>query len=113
MVRSILIGLGTLAVQGKPSAFAYTHVLHHKHADHDDDPHSPRHGFMHAHMGWFVYHEPAPERVQRWQKDPIVAHFDKWWGWWSLLGSVVPFVVVAPTRAEPVVPRPSRAWAPT
>ena len=93
IVRGFLLGLGCLAVQGKPSAFAYTHIMHHAHADQDDDPHSPRHGFFHAHMGWFINYEPTNEAVARFKRDPVVDHFDRMWGWWALGGLVIPFLL--------------------
>jgi stearoyl-CoA desaturase (delta-9 desaturase) len=48
----LLAVTGCLAVQNGPLWWASTHRQHHRRADTDEDPHSPRHGFWHAHIGW-------------------------------------------------------------
>lgn len=53
-VEYLLAVCGTLALQGGPVWWVMTHRIHHAHADHDGDPHSPRHGGWWAHMGWIV-----------------------------------------------------------
>ena len=48
--------LGTAGMQKGPLWWAGHHVYHHKYADRDGDPHSPRvSGFYYAHVGWFLY----------------------------------------------------------
>ncbi|HRQ64565.1 MAG TPA: acyl-CoA desaturase [Xanthomonadaceae bacterium] len=46
--------LGAAAVQRGPLWWAAHHRHHHRHSDTDLDPHSPRHGFLRSHMGWFL-----------------------------------------------------------
>jgi len=47
--------LGTAAMQKGPLWWAGHHVNHHRFADRDGDPHSPRvSGFYYAHIGWFL-----------------------------------------------------------
>jgi stearoyl-CoA desaturase (delta-9 desaturase) len=47
--------LGTAAMQKGPLWWAGHHVYHHKYADRDGDPHSPKvSGFYYAHIGWFL-----------------------------------------------------------
>lgn len=48
----LLTTMGCLACQGGPIQWVGTHRIHHKHSDHDDDPHSPTHGFTWAHVFW-------------------------------------------------------------
>lgn len=43
---------GTLAIEGGPIAWVATHRIHHAYTERDGDPHSPRHGFWWAHIGW-------------------------------------------------------------
>ncbi|MEX0653187.1 MAG: fatty acid desaturase [Phycisphaeraceae bacterium] len=50
---------GCLAWQGAPANWVGVHRLHHKHADSDHDPHSPKHGFTWAHILWTLH-----ERVE-------------------------------------------------
>jgi stearoyl-CoA desaturase (Delta-9 desaturase) len=47
--------VGTSAMQKGPLWWAGNHVYHHRFADRDGDPHSPRLvGFYQAHIGWFL-----------------------------------------------------------
>ncbi len=47
--------VGTAAMQKGPLWWAGHHVFHHKYADRDGDPHSPKvSGFYYAHIGWFL-----------------------------------------------------------
>ena len=55
----VLAFLGTAAVQKGVLWWAANHRLHHRHADADGDPHSPRRGFWWSHMGWFLSSEYA------------------------------------------------------
>ena len=52
--RFVLAWLGASAMQNGPLWWASIHRRHHKHADGPRDPHSPRGGLWHAHMGWFL-----------------------------------------------------------
>lgn len=38
---------------GTPIAYRLVHLTHHTHSDQEQDPHSPRHGFLHAFGGWY------------------------------------------------------------
>ena len=46
--------LGAASVQRGPLWWAAHHRHHHRHADTEQDIHSPRHGFWRSHMGWFL-----------------------------------------------------------
>jgi stearoyl-CoA desaturase (Delta-9 desaturase) len=57
-LQFIFAVLGATAVQRGPLWWASQHRHHHAHADDDEDAHSPhRHGFLWAHMGWFLARE--------------------------------------------------------
>ncbi len=47
-----LIGLG-----GDPIKWAAIHRFHHQKSDHDDDTHSPKHGFFWSYYGWVLHHD--------------------------------------------------------
>lgn len=49
--------IGASASQRGPLWWASHHRKHHKHSDDDNDLHSPRHGFLWSHMGWFTCEE--------------------------------------------------------
>jgi len=46
--------IGAASTQRGPLWWAAHHRHHHKSADRQEDPHSPRHGFLWSHMGWFL-----------------------------------------------------------
>ncbi len=46
--------IGASATQRGPLWWAAHHRHHHKVSDRPEDPHSPRHGFLWSHMGWFL-----------------------------------------------------------
>jgi len=46
--------LGATATQRGPIWWAAHHRRHHRYSDKDKDVHSPRHGFVWSHMGWFL-----------------------------------------------------------
>ncbi len=46
--------VGAASVQRGPLWWAAHHRHHHRHADTEQDMHSPRHGFFRSHMGWFL-----------------------------------------------------------
>jgi len=85
----VLAFLGASAMQNGPLWWASVHRRHHRDTDGPRDPHSPREGLWHAHLGWFLsgrwnaidlanVHDLAafPELrwVERWSWLPIVAY---------------------------------------
>jgi len=55
--------LGATAMQRGPLWWASQHRHHHVHADGEQDAHSPhRHGFLWAHLGWFLARESFATR---------------------------------------------------
>ena len=97
--------LGAMAVEGPVNKWVAMHRAHHKHSDHDADPHSPHHhgsgvkgvlqGFFHAHMGWMFRGDPKD--LDRYnpdlQADRMMRWFSASWGLWSILGLVLPAVI--------------------
>ncbi len=53
-VQFLFALVGAASVQRGPLWWAAHHRHHHRHADTDLDIHSPRHGFLRSHMGWFM-----------------------------------------------------------
>ncbi len=56
-VKYFLMFCGTLSFQGDPGWWTATHRLHHKEADLEKDPHSPRVSFLWAHILWLFFTE--------------------------------------------------------
>ncbi len=54
-VQFFFAAIGAMCVQRGPLWWAAHHRHHHRHTDTPEDLHSPRqHGFLRAHMGWFL-----------------------------------------------------------
>ena len=60
--RYVLATLGTMNFQGGPVGWVGTHRIHHRDSDTENDPHSPRHGFLWAHLLWCLAHDPLGRR---------------------------------------------------
>jgi stearoyl-CoA desaturase (delta-9 desaturase) len=58
-VERVLAVLGACCLQGTPMAWVAVHRKHHRHAEQDADPHSPRDGFLWSHIGWFLTSDRA------------------------------------------------------
>jgi stearoyl-CoA desaturase (delta-9 desaturase) len=54
IIQTIFAAIGATATQRGPIWWAAHHRHHHLHADDEADTHSPRHGFIHSHMHWFL-----------------------------------------------------------
>lgn len=72
----VLAALGCTSGQRGPLSWATSHRLHHQHADHEGDPHSPvLEGFWHAHLGWFLQKDPLPTgdpEIRRFEDTPEI-----------------------------------------
>jgi stearoyl-CoA desaturase (delta-9 desaturase) len=67
--------IGTAAMQKGPIWWAGHHVMHHKFADREGDPHSPMiSGFYYAHVGWFL-HDTKFDQLDA--SNPVVRDFGK------------------------------------
>ena len=78
-VEYLLVLGGYLAFQGSPVWWATIHRLHHKTADTERDPHSPKRGWIHAYMGWTLedYNFPVEKICSDLVRDPVYALLDK------------------------------------
>jgi fatty-acid desaturase len=74
--------LGCLSWQGGAIQWVGTHRLHHQSPDRDEDPHSPRHGFLWSHMLWPMLKEPAgrcaADAAKDLARDPVHRFLDHW-----------------------------------
>lgn len=71
-VQFIFALIGATATQRGPLWWAAHHRRHHKTADREGDPHSPREGLLWSHMGWFL--SRAHFRTE-WEQIPDLARF--------------------------------------
>ncbi|MCB1586213.1 MAG: acyl-CoA desaturase [Xanthomonadales bacterium] len=55
--QTLFAMIGASATQRGPLWWAAHHRHHHKHSDKKTDKHSPKNGFLHSHMQWFLKQE--------------------------------------------------------
>ena len=95
VVKTILLILGSMALEGDALQWAATHAKHHALADRPGDPHSPVDGFLHAHLGWiFAETDAAPQRyVKHLLHDRIVLFVSRTHLLWVVLSLAIPTVI--------------------
>ncbi len=95
-IRLFFVLCGCMALEGKPLEWVSTHIKHHAHSDHDDDPHSPLAGFWHAHMGW-VFHQdnfaPPEEYCPHLLEDRVLMFAQRTYFVWPALSFVICYAV--------------------
>jgi len=81
-VRFILAAFGTMNFQGGPIHWVGIHRIHHRDSDTDDDPHSPRHGFLWAHILWCLAKDPLGRNLSDaagdLKKEPEMVWLERW-----------------------------------
>ena len=104
-VRYMWGAFGSMAAEGSVVDWVGMHRCHHQHSDDKNDPHSPHQhgsgvigmikGFWHAHTGWMF--RPDPVNLARYivdfKDDKVVQAVSRHFGWWLLVGLVVPTVI--------------------
>ncbi|GHO45630.1 acyl-CoA desaturase [Ktedonospora formicarum] len=95
VVKFIFLVLGSMALEGPALEWAATHIKHHSCSDKEGDPHSPVHGFFHAHIGWMFKDRMAdPQKYcKHLMKDPIVVFVSNTFFLWVVLSLVIPFAI--------------------
>lgn len=96
-LRAFFVICGSAAFEGSPISWAARHIEHHAHSDEEGDPHSPLHGFWHAHMGWlYSIREPEPD-VQKFAphllEDKTIVFVDRYTLLWMGLSLLIPFLI--------------------
>ena len=96
VLKSVLLVLGSMNLQGHVVDWAAHHRAHHAHSDREGDPHSPLDGFFHAHVGWILRATPADREryCKQLLRDPVVAFVDRTAWLWATLGLVVPYLLL-------------------
>lgn len=108
-VEWVLMVLGCMSGQNSPFYWVAHHRTHHRHSDHDGDPHSPHiwagrrlgllRGFWHSYFGWWVlaneYNYPngynyPKAAVRDLARRPDLAWIDQHWFHFSLTGLGIP-----------------------
>lgn len=106
-VKFMLGVLGSMSIQGPLLKWAAIHRRHHQHSDQEEDPHSPNCwggglrgivvGLWHSHVGWMF--KPNPPDLGRYvgdlQADPVAWTVHRYFGYWVILGLLVPTAIGA------------------
>ena len=94
-IRFSLLALGSMAVEGDAVYWTATHLEHHAHSDREGDPHSPRDGFWHAHVGWMLgTFTASPEIYARHlQHDRMVQIISRTFFGWVALSLALPAIL--------------------
>ncbi len=72
--------LGATATQRGALWWSGVHRQHHRNADLPNDPHTPQHGFLRAHLGWFLtrrYFRVEGNLTRDWQRFPELRWLDR------------------------------------
>lgn len=93
VLKFIFVVLGAMSVQGKALNWATDHTEHHKFSDKDGDPHSPKDGFWHSHIGWIRERGFTRNIHPKFQDDAIAAWVDKTLVFWIALGLIIPLLI--------------------
>lgn len=95
LLTVLLLGLGSMANQGRCIDWAAHHLKHHAHSDREGDPHSPLDGLLHAYCGWILRGPPADREryCKRLLEDRLVVLADRIAPLWVLLGLLGPYAV--------------------
>lgn len=94
VTQFIMAVLGSTSGQRGPLWWAAHHRLHHLSPDTENDPHSPRNGFINSHFLWFLRRKnflTDQGRIKDWIKYPELVIFEKYDWVPFLLLSVVCF----------------------
>jgi stearoyl-CoA desaturase (delta-9 desaturase) len=91
----VLLVLGAMSMPARPLDFAAYHLEHHAHSDRAGDPHSPREGLLHAHVGWMM--NPRVANHERYCRhlldDPVVAFVQRTTLMWFGAGLLLPALI--------------------
>jgi stearoyl-CoA desaturase (delta-9 desaturase) len=91
-IRALFLVLGSLAVEGSAVYWVATHLEHHAKSDREGDPHSPREGFWHAHIGWMLgAYSASPEIYARHlAEDRLVQLISRTFAGWVAVSLTLP-----------------------
>ena len=89
VAQAVMAFGGTTASQKGPLWWASHHRDHHKYADTERDPHSPKDGFWWSHMGWFLsdkFNDTDFDAIDDFARFPEIRWIDRYnmVGPWSL-----------------------------
>ena len=91
-----LLAIGSILVLQMPARqWISSHIKHHDHTDHVDDPYNIQLGFWWAHMEWIILAPLPPIQLpERLQNNPVIAwQHTYYWPMFFLLNGLVPIAI--------------------
>ena len=77
-----LLMSAALGIEDGPLTWGLTHRLHHRFADTDRDPHSPKRGFWWSHIGWVFRRGVIGDEKRHYtmdlEKNPTMRFYERW-----------------------------------
>jgi stearoyl-CoA desaturase (delta-9 desaturase) len=94
-VEYVLATLSTFVMQMPARQWISTHIKHHQHTDHDDDPYNIQRGFWWAHFEWIIFAPVPPiELPERLTENPVVRWQERYyWPLVVLVNVVLPILI--------------------
>lgn len=103
-VRAFWTAMGAMALEGCPLQWTTVHRKHHRHSDHEPDPHTPHKqahgpikGLFFAHLGWMFRQHTFVEDVNKYspdlRKDAVVMFFHRTYLFWILVSLAIPTAI--------------------
>ena len=89
-------------MEDTPGKWVSMHRYHHKHSDHEDDPHTPLVNFLWSHIGWLIIKNSATHNIATYRKyapdilkDPFYMKMEKSLSWvWVYIGHAVLYYLI-------------------
>jgi len=67
-VERAFVVLALCCLEDTPARWVANHRYHHKHSDHEPDPHSPLVSFLWSHVGWLMFHNAEMHSISAYEK---------------------------------------------
>jgi len=91
-VEYLLAIIGCLAGESGPIGWVAAHRYHHTYSDQDNDPHSPKRGFVWAHVSWLFGREKFLaefDQYKRYAPDMAKDRFLVWLDTWHIIPTLI------------------------
>ena len=94
-VEYILAAGSTFILQMPARQWISSHLRHHDHTDHDEDPYNIQRGFWWAHFEWIIFAPVPPLRLPaRLEANPVIAWQERnYWRAFFVLNVLVPVLI--------------------
>jgi stearoyl-CoA desaturase (Delta-9 desaturase) len=93
-VEYFLAVCSTFILQMPARQWVSSHIKHHQHTDHDEDPYNIKKGFWWAHFEWIIFAPIPPVEIPaRLQGNPVIEWQERWY--WQICLTLNVFIPIA------------------